>query len=188
MKAGPSIKPFLELVTASPEREAQWLDLLSQLEYVGARKILKGVRFDRIDAGVLQHAAEEASHAWLLKEAAERLGRTGATWDSPLSQLAWRYFRELDTQISALQEEGHYPAVSWAIERRVMEVYPAYVALTRDPGVRTALQQILAQEKRHGAQFDAVELPAEVKRKAALIEEELWDEFHSCLMHAFSHS
>lgn len=184
MSFGPSLKPFLERVAASPEREAEWLDLLSQLEYVGCRKILKGVRFDRIDVSVLQHASEEASHAFLLKEAAARLGRSGATWNGRLSEIGWRYFRELDARVSALQAEGHYPAVSWAIERRVMEVYPAYLAATKDPGVRSALQQILAQEKRHGAQFEEVSLPAEVKRQAALIEAELWESFHGAVSEA----
>lgn len=184
MTFGPSLKPFLEFVAQSPEREAEWLDLLSQLEYIGCRKILKGVRFDRIDASVLQHAAEEASHAWLLKDAASRLGRSGATWNGKLSRIGWEYFRQLDARVSSLQTEGHYPAVSWAIERRVMEVYPAYLAATRDPGVRSALQEILAQEKRHGAQFDRLELPAEVKREAARIEGELWQRFHSELLGA----
>ena len=88
--------------------------------------------------------------------------------------------------MSALQTEGHYPAVSWAIERRVMEVYPAYIAITKDPGVRGALQEILAQEKRHGAQFDRLDLPSEVKREAARIEGELWEKFHGELLETLS--
>lgn len=186
MKPMVGFKPFLEFVTATPEREAQWLDMLSQLEYVGCRKILKAVRYDRVDASVLQHAAEEANHAWLLKQAAARLGRGGATWSGPLSEIGWRYFKELDTRVSALQNDGHYPAVSWAIERRVMELYPAYLAATKDPQVRAALSEILAQEKRHGAQFDACDLPADLKREAARIEGELWDEFHTSLLTAFA--
>ena len=75
--------------------------------------------------------------------------------------------------------------MSWAIERRVMEIYPAYLAATKDAGVRASLAQILAQEKRHGAQFDAVDLPSEVKREAARIEGELWDSFHADLLRAF---
>lgn len=185
MNSMPGFRPFLEFVTATPEREAQWLDMLSQMEYVGCRKILKAVSYEAVDLSVLQHAAEEASHAFLLKEAAARLGRGGATWKGPLSEIGWKYFKELDERVSALQSDGHYPAVSWAIERRVMELYPAYLAATRDPGVRTAVSAILAQEKRHGAQFDAVEISAEVKREAAAIEAELWETFHSSLVSAF---
>lgn len=170
---------FLQTICEKPHWESEWIDLLSQLEYVGCRKILKGVPFERMDLNLLQHVSEEASHAYLLKKAAgpeiaERSWREGKFAD-----LGWNYFRCLDEQTSRLPEEKQdcYPIVSWAIERRVMEVYPAYLKITRNEELRRALAAILEQEKRHGAQFEGWNLPTEVKDRAILIERGLWREF-----------
>src|SRR5687768_2024353 len=44
--ADPSVAGLLDRLVASPEAELEWIDLLSQLEYVGCRKIVKSVGFE----------------------------------------------------------------------------------------------------------------------------------------------
>src|SRR5579872_6459407 len=55
---------FLGAMTASPGSELEWIDLLSQLEYVGCRKIVKSIGFESVSLEVLRHVSEEASHAY----------------------------------------------------------------------------------------------------------------------------
>lgn len=168
------LRRWLGGVLGDEDRETQWLDLLSQLEYVGCRKILKSVPYERVDAQTLQHIHEEAFHAYLLKNLVRRRGRGGASWSAnPLSALGWKYFQTLDQQVSALDDEPSYPLVSWAIESRVLQLYPLYIELTDDPEIKRTLKTILAQEKRHGDQFDEQVLPH--RAEAAEIERRCWE-------------
>ncbi len=169
----------MRAITKVPQLEREWLEMLSGLEYAGCRKIVKTVPFDRVGFDVMQHVMEEASHAFLLKAVAERL----AVEPRPesvraLSAIGWDYFQNLDHSVSALQPEGyHYPVVSWIVEQRVLEMYPAYLEATRNASVKRTLTRILAQEKRHSTQFGDSAFPSEVKAQARAIEERLWERF-----------
>ena len=176
----PSIAEFLGRIVASPDLELEWIDLLSQLEYVGCRKIVKSVGFESVNLEILRHVSEEASHAYLLKAVVEEGGLRDRSWrDGRFAEAGWRYFQGLDQRISALPgSEGlRYPGVSWAIERRVLVVYPAYLQVTRNESLKKALRRILAQEERHGAQFGAVAFPDGYLPQVAAIEEALWPDF-----------
>jgi hypothetical protein len=175
-----SIAAFLDRLCAAPALELEWIDLLSQLEYVGCRKIVKSVGFESVSLEILRHVSEEASHAYLLKAVVEEGGLRDRSWrEGRLAEVGWRYFQSLDQRISALPEsEGlRYPGVSWAIERRVLVVYPAYLKATRNESLKKALRRILAQEERHGAQFGEVRYPEGYLEQVARIEESLWPDF-----------
>jgi len=175
---------FLGALAASPQSELEWVDLLSQLEYVGCRKIVKSIGFESITLEVLRHVSEEASHAYLLKAVVEEGGIVGRSWrDGRFAEAGWGYFQNLDRRISALPgSDGlRYPAVSWAIERRVLIVYPAYLKTTKNESLKRALRRILAQEERHGAQFAEVPFPDGMAAEIARIEEALWPEFLSAV-------
>lgn len=164
--------------------EAEWLNLLSQLEHIGCRKIIKAVPYPAMSLSILRHVSEEASHACLLKAAAERLGEGISSWDrSPLGEMGWTYFRALDERITGVTKDTkwNYPGVSWAVERRVLEVYPWYLKLTRDDYVRQTLARILAEEKRHGAEINAMEFGPRLKDLMRSIEGELWSGFERAL-------
>jgi len=174
------LRDFLGALTASPKLELEWIDLLSQLEYVGCRKIVKSIGFESVSLEVLRHVSEEASHAYLLKAVVEEGGIVGRSWrEGRFDQAGWGYFQNLDRRISALPgSDGlRYPAVSWAIERRVLIVYPAYLKATRNESLKKALRRILAQEERHGAQFAEVPFPDGMAAEIARIEESLWPDF-----------
>ncbi len=176
-----TVETLLQRICESSELEADWLDLLSQLEYVGFRKITKGVPFDSVSLSVLHHIVEEASHAFLLKGLADkRLG--GRSWsDSPLKEMGWRYFQTLDREVSSLSELPSYSLVSWVVEQRVLLLYPLYLGATQCKDVKSTLRRILAQEQRHGAQFDSQEFEPSLQDKASQIEARLWAQFLSDL-------
>ena len=175
-----SIAEFLGRIVASPDLELEWIDLLSQLEYVGCRKIVKSVGFESVNLEILRHVSEEASHAYLLKAVVEEGGLRDRSWrEGRFAEAGWRYFQALDQRVSALPaSEGlRYPGVSWAIERRVLVVYPAYLKVTRNESLKKALRRILAQEERHGAQFGEFAFPDGYLPQVATIEEALWPQF-----------
>ena len=175
-----SVDELLGRIVASPEIELEWIDLLSQLEYVGCRKIVKSVGFEAVSLEILRHVSEEASHAFLLKSVVEEGGLRDRSWrEGRFAEAGWRYFQSLDQRISALPgSDGlRYPGVSWAIERRVLVVYPAYLQRTRNESLKKALRRILAQEERHGAQFGEFSYPDGYLAQVARIEEALWPEF-----------
>jgi hypothetical protein len=180
LQADEELLHFLRKVSASDAWELEWIDLLSQLEYVGCRKIVKSVGFEAVTLEILRHVSEEASHAYLLKSVAEQGGLGSRSWrDGRFSEAGWGYFQELDRRISALPgAEGYrYPGVSWAVERRVLVLYPAYLEITRNEALKRVLRRILAQEEKHGAQFGDTEFPAGFAQAAGRIEESLWPAF-----------
>ena len=176
----PTIAQFLGRLSAVPALELEWIDLLSQLEYVGCRKIVKSVGFESVSLEILRHVSEEASHAYLLKAVVEEGGLCDRSWrEGRFAEVGWRYFQSLDQRISALADsEGlRYPGVSWAIERRVLVVYPAYLKITQNESLKKALKRILAQEERHGALFGEFQFPDGYLEEIARIEESLWPDF-----------
>jgi hypothetical protein len=147
---------------------------------VGCRKIVKSVAFEAVSLEILRHVSEEASHAFLLKSVVEEGGLRDRSWrEGRFAEAGWRYFQGLDQRISSLPgSDGlRYPGVSWAIERRVLVVYPAYLQVTRNEALKKALRRILAQEERHGAQFGEFSFPDGYLPQVARIEEALWPEF-----------
>lgn len=180
MVALSNLASFLDAVGRSSKLELEWVDLLSQLEYVGCRKILKNVRFSEVDAAVLKHLAEEASHAYLLKSTAEQCGLTARPWSEGLfAQAGYHYFQTLDHEVSEMQRrrEDRYPAVSWAIETRVLTLYPTYSEVCAFPKVKRVLSQIMAQEEKHAVQFGGFTFSDTDKGEILRAEERLWNRF-----------
>lgn len=122
---------WMESVLQDEALETRWLNLLSQLEYVGCRKILKSVPYDRVDAGVLQHIQEEALHAHLLKQLVLKRGGSEGWEDPSWSEAGWEYIQSVDRGIcEGLSPFVYYPLVSWVIEQRVLWLYPWYLEKT----------------------------------------------------------
>ncbi|MCB0405969.1 MAG: ferritin-like domain-containing protein [Bdellovibrionales bacterium] len=167
---------WLDGVVQDEVTETRWLNLLSQLEYVGCRKILKSIPYERVNASVLQHIQEEALHAHLLKQLVLKRGGKDAWEDPSWSESGWEYIQSVDRQIcEGLSPVMYYPLVSWVIEQRVMWLYPWYLEKTSDPAIKRVLTTILAQEKRHADQFAEHGFNSENQLEAVRIEERAWN-------------
>lgn len=180
MVALSNLKTFLDAIGRNPKLELEWVDLLSQLEFVGCRKILKNVPFSNMNVSVLKHLAEEASHAYLMKHAAEESGLPVRPWSEGLfAKAGYEYFQTLDTEVSRMQyrEEDRYPAVSWAIETRVLTLYPSYSEVCAFPKVKRILSQVMAQEEKHALQFSEFSFSDTEKGNILRVEERLWNRF-----------
>lgn len=163
----------------NPKLELEWVDLLSQLEFIGCRKIMKAVGFESMSVQSLKHLSEEANHAYLLKSAAEQSGLPARPWSEGLfSRAGFEYFSQLDHEISRQQPGGRsYPAVSWVVETRVLTLYPWYIEKTTLPKVKRVLTQILAQEQKHSEFFGHVPFTDSEKGNMLRTEERLWQKF-----------
>lgn len=150
------MKEILDKIVTNPALEARWLNTLSLLEYIGARKI--GKTFANVHPGVeiLGHHADETRHAFAFK----RLSAILADGQDPgylCSEEAFQYFQSLDkalsewiTQLTGQSDSyQNYLLVTSIIERRAMKLYPYYRKITRNGFVRDELKQIIDEEASH---------------------------------------
>ena len=168
---------ILNNIVEQPERETEWLELLSLLEYVGARKLFKSVPFHEITATTLKHMHEEAQHAYLLKRVASDLCQSDRSWrNNPLFDVGYWYLDGVDKEVTQLSLElglPPYALVTAVIEERALVVYPPYLERTRNPAVQRVIRQIMTQERSHLALFP--QLSAAAKERAKGVESVLWN-------------
>ncbi len=177
----PSFLNFLDEATSDPDLEHNWVEMLSQLEYVGCRKMLRSLAWEDVDLKILKHIQEEAQHAYLLKLA---LGKKGlSSWgQNPLGELGWEYFAGLDESLTQLDtEEMPYALTSWAIEQRALAVYPAYLARTTNADIRRAVRTVLAQEEHHAKFFGDEAWSEKLIADILSIEKRHWEAFEMAL-------
>ena len=168
---------FLDEVVNDPVLERNWVEMLSQLEFVGCRKMLRSLAWDDVNLKILKHIQEEAQHAYLLKQA---LGTECLnSWEqNPLAVAGWDYFSGLDDTLSRLSsEECPYALTSWAIEQRALAVYPAYLARTSNTAIRRAVKTILAQEEHHAKFFGDELWPKNLIDSVLEVERRHWEAF-----------
>lgn len=152
-----TIKTLLGAICEDTATEAKWLNTLSLLEYIGARKISKTVAGRHPDSPeVLDHLADESRHAYAFKRLCVEISE--GECDSYLCEdAAKRYFAELDQRATAWMNEltgeddmsQNYLLVTTLIERRAMMMYPLYRSVTSHDVVRDELQEIVVEEQDH---------------------------------------
>ena len=152
---------FLSRVIAEDALHARFLNSISLLEYIGARKMAKSLPQRGFDGQMLAHLSEEARHALVFKRWAERLN--GQPMDFSANQLlaskpAQRYIQGIDRQAQVCARQlglnlaETYWLATWMIEVRAMWAYPRYQAVLeqngRGPG-RISLVAIIREEQSH---------------------------------------
>ncbi|MCB1050712.1 MAG: hypothetical protein KDC71_08930 [Acidobacteria bacterium] len=152
---------FLNRVVAEDALHARFLNTISLLEYIGARKMAKSLPQRGFDGQMLAHLSEEARHALVFKRWAERLN--GQPMDFSAHQLlaskpAQRYIQAIDRQAQicacqlGLNPAETYWLATWMIEVRAMWAYPRYQAVLKQNGHgpgRISLAAIIREEQSH---------------------------------------
>lgn len=154
------MKELLEKIVVNPVLEARWLNTLSLLEYIGARKI--GKTFAKIHPSleVLEHHADETRHAYAFKRLSRIVAEDSAKGGDCgylCGDEAVTYFQTLDKKLSDWmtkvtgKSDGYqnYLIVTAVIERRAMKVYPHYRKVTRNGFVRDELRRVIEEESTH---------------------------------------
>lgn len=156
------MKDLLEKIAVNPAREAKWLNTLSLLEFIGARKISKTVCQTHPSLEVLQHFSDETHHAFVFKELSHIVSK-GKCSAYLCQDQAVSYFQMLDASLSEWLSEltdeedtySNYLLVTCLIERRAMKIYPLYKEVTQNPEVKKALARIIKEEGSHRKSIDA---------------------------------
>lgn len=162
----PELAQLLPAIIADNALHARWLNSLSMMESVGARKIAAYIDPIHVDETTLQHAAEEARHALYLKRQIGKLGQQfdDYTADALLAPHAsYRYLHRLDWACSRYFQRAGFAAralkqrcylmTTLLIEVRAMALYQTYQDALTQAGSRVHVRSILKEEEGHLAQM-----------------------------------
>ncbi len=152
---------FLDKTTSSQVQHVLWLKVLSYLEYVGYRKMVKTVGYEGMDPDVFRHLSDEIRHSYMLKELAQKISgeksNSPETLTSEFVQMAEEYFQSIDQETDhwVLKNVGEkrpllcYLLVSYLVEKRAMQVYPQYHRRLDDSASKAVIQKIIRDETEH---------------------------------------
>jgi hypothetical protein len=168
-------RAILERIVGDRGIEARWLNTVSLLEFVGARKIMRTVASRHPRREILEHVADETRHALAFKALAEQLweGALGDGDDAYLCRgAALSYFQQLDRGAAEVvdgalgrhDEEACYLVTTTLIERRAMRLYPLYRSMTQHEFIKEELKAVILEEASHRK---ALEEAAEARLSAA---------------------
>jgi hypothetical protein len=155
-----NIKEILETIVASPELHKKWLETLSHLENRGAHKIMGFQPQKHAKLFLLQHAAEEARHAFFFKRQIKKLYKE-ANKNSKFigGSFLHRYLDLLDMSIARLLKkkglsetkirESCYYLTSYTIEVRAKDLYHAYEKVLKEAKSAMTLHVLLKEEEHH---------------------------------------
>lgn len=155
------LRKVLERIALDPAVESRWLNTVSLLEFVGARKISRTVADRHPSLEVLEHLADETRHALAFKRLAVEVGGEDVA-DYLCPREAGAYFQGLDRALSAWAAKPDGQADEWLsylltttmIERRAMQLYPLYRAISGHPAVREELRRVIAEEQSHRVEIE----------------------------------
>ena len=184
---------FLHFVMDDARLHSLWLNTLSFLEYIGARKIAKALPQEAFNEALLEHLSEETQHSLYFKRLARKARHCrerknpsfekseSGDFKSPgfkeeelLDMRAARdYFQALDNKAKA-QAGGsvvfNYLLTSCAVERRAIALYSVYNRLLKKRRFPFTLDPVLKDEKKHLAAMQArIEQLKHQDRLSALI-------------------
>ncbi|MEI6945907.1 hypothetical protein V9K67_01820 [Paraflavisolibacter sp. H34] len=158
------MQQLIQQIVDQPAIHARWLNTLSLMENVGARKIKKCEHPIFVSEVILKHASEEARHAYYLKRQIRKIARgvcptyeqqyllaPGSSY-AYLNQLDIDVCRYLKRTFAYRHEQLKYIAyllVTYAIEVRADELYPVYQEVLRSRNSPVSVMNIIAEEKNH---------------------------------------
>jgi len=147
----------LQQLAKRPDMHARFINTLSLLEYIGARKIMKSQDEDLVTPTVLAHATEEIRHAQILKKLAIRVGGKNVISYEPHTLLcgseARNYIHGIDYKAQQVLGEAdswrNYLLTTLIVEERAQELYPYYDAVLTTIGLGGPVQAIVREEVGH---------------------------------------
>lgn len=154
------IQEILEVIVNNPELHKKWLETLSHLENRGAHKIMGFQPPKHAKLFLLQHAAEEARHAFFFKRQIKKLYKEQNENSNFLGgSFLHRYLDLLDLSIARLLKksglspekvkESCYYLTSYTIEVRAKDLYHAYEKVLKESKSAMTLHALLREEEHH---------------------------------------
>ncbi len=150
------MQQLLKKIINVPDKYARFLNTLSLLEYIGARKIIKSQKQQQLNEKLLAHISEELRHAWILKRAALKISSQCDNYETSnllCGPEAMHYFQTIDhAAVTQLQESdlwNCYLFTTLLLELRALEFYSAFEQVLQELGKPSIFRGILAEENRH---------------------------------------
>lgn len=149
------LKEILTRVVQDSRLQAGFLAALSELENCGAKKIMRYQTRSNTDLSLLQHAAEEARHAYFFQKQACKLGvPISFSWLDGrrrryLDRLELFIARCLSDRSASATREGCYVLTTYYIEKRATWLYTSYEKILQTHQAPFSLQGILREEVGH---------------------------------------
>jgi len=158
------MRDILTKIVQRNELHKKWLNTLSFLENAGARKISACEEPELVDITQLKHAAEEHRHAYYLKKQIQKLDGYAPRHYGLSDLLApvhtRQYLHKLDIQCARYLKkqfgfEGRklkysaYLYVTYLIEVRADELYPAYQDVLTEQQSKVTVKSIILEEEGH---------------------------------------
>jgi len=150
------MQQLLKNIISSPKIYARFLNTLSLLEYIGARKILKSQHQQFLTEKLLAHSIEELRHARVLKRAAMKISPECDSY-APAALLcpteATHYFQTVDHATNSIIGEYNpwhcYLYTTLLIEIRALSFYNTCEEILKELGMPSVFRGILVEEEQH---------------------------------------
>lgn len=158
------MQDILNKIVSDNRIHAKWLNSLSFMENMGARKISASESTELVGIIQLKHAAEEHRHAYYLKRQIAKLQADSCahyTFGELVAPMATRqYLHRLDMQTSRyikttfnLSDQdlkyASYLFVTYAIEVRADILYPIYQEVLSAHASKVTVKSIILEEEGH---------------------------------------
>jgi len=155
---------LINKIVNNPQLHSSWLNTLSMMENVGAKKIKNCEDPVFVSEMILKHAAEEARHAYFLKKQISKIIQNACpTYEKKYliaPNSSFYYLNHLDILICKYlkstfgfkAQELKYAAyllVTYAIEVRADSLYPVYQKVLDKHKSKVNVKSIIAEEKNH---------------------------------------
>lgn len=172
-----------------PELHGRFLNTLSLLEYIGARKIVKSQKESHITPTILGHMVEEIRHAQILKKLALRVAGSGVSSYREESLLCGRegraYIQAIDQTAKDVVGEGNswtnYLLTTLIVEERAQDLYPFYDELLCQLDLGGPLKAIVREEVGHLEQvqdyLSRENVDSRLIEQIRLVEKSFFDDF-----------
>ncbi len=160
------VEKLLQRLIARPEMHARFLNTLSYLENVGAKKIAACEHPTKVKKEMLKHASEEFRHAHFLKSQIARVSEPLDSYEPHLligGSASLFYLDRLDVQLMRYLRKGRkvashilelsYLLVTYAIELRAEELYRLYDIQLKRAGLQIGIRSIFLEELEHLAEM-----------------------------------
>ncbi len=149
-------KTFFEKIVQHPSAHARFVNSLSFIEYIGARKILKGQRAQDFSLELLSHASEEIRHAQILKRLALRISPEVVSYQREhllAGERAEGYIQEVDRAVEEALGKNktwqNYLVTTLVVEERAETFYTEYEKVLAECGYGGILISIVKEEVGH---------------------------------------
>lgn len=193
------MKTLLNCIISIPDIYARFLNTLSLLEYIGARKIIKSQNYEILTEKTLNHSIEELRHARLLKRAAVKILPECETYHEQVllcGKQAFHYFQTIDhtanTVLSDYNPWHCYLYTTALIEIRAIDFYTQCEEILLALNKPSPFRGILIEEEKHLQDINEglIKIPNFEKDLAILkkIEKKEFDIFLKALKQSILHS